>query len=65
VNGKSYLTLNEVMKKYGKTYTQVRYATETGRLTGVKMGWTWFYPEETLPQEWPEPPRNMRVRRGK
>lgn len=55
----NFLTLRQVMKKYGKTYTQVRYATETGRLRAVKMGWQWFFQEDELPESWPEAPRKQ------
>lgn len=60
-----FLTLAQVMKKYNKTYTQVRYATETGRLMGQKFGWSWIYPTEQLPDTWPEPPRKLKLRREK
>ena len=60
-----YLTLRQVMKKYGKTYTQVRYATQTNRLKGVKIGWQWLYPQSLLPEEWPETPRKQKGERNK
>lgn len=58
-----FLTLAQVMKRYDKTYTQVRYATATGRLVGQKFGWSWVYPEKYLPDKWPQPPRKMKARR--
>ncbi len=57
------ITMKEVMEKYGKSYTQVRYATETGRLQGIKVGWIWTYDADTLPEEWPETERKY-TRRG-
>lgn len=56
------LTVQEVMKKYGKTYTQVRYATETGRLKGIKIGWVWMYNPRALPDKWPETKRKYTKR---
>lgn len=53
-----YLTTAEVMKKYKKTYTQVRYATGQGRLQAEKVGWIYIYPVAQLPEHWPESPRN-------
>ena len=35
------LTTKEVMEKYNKTYPQVKYPTDTGRLKGIKVGWVW------------------------
>jgi len=59
-----FLTLREVMEKYDKSYTQVRYATETNRLIGKKVGWGWIYPIESLPPVWPDTLRKYRkVRR--
>jgi hypothetical protein len=56
------LTVQQVMKKYNKTYTQVRYATETGRLKGIKIGWVWMYNPRSLPAEWPETKRKYTKR---
>lgn len=50
------------MTKYGKTYTQVKYATDTGRLKGIKVGWVWVYNPRTLPKEWPETKRRYTKR---
>lgn len=55
-----YLTLKEVMLRYNKSYTQVRYATETRRLHGQKVGWTWIYPVKDLPNDWPDTLRPYR-----
>ncbi|MCU7521956.1 MAG: helix-turn-helix domain-containing protein [Ignavibacteria bacterium] len=52
-----YLTLNEVMALYNKTYTQIRYAAETKRLTAIKVGWQWLFPKDKLPKDWPDAPR--------
>lgn len=51
------LTTHQVMKKYRKTYTQVRYATEVGRLKAEKVGWVWVYPIKDLPETWPSEDR--------
>lgn len=61
---KNYLTLRETMEKYNKTYTQIRYATITNRLKGTKIGWTWIYPVEHLPEAWPETPRKYKRIKG-
>lgn len=47
------------MLKYNKSYVQVRYAVETGRLEADKVGggWTWMFPVDKLPEQWPEAPR--------
>jgi hypothetical protein len=60
VEATKYITLQQVMRRYDKTYTQVRYATETHRLTAIKAGWQWLYPVGQLPSEWPEAPRNIK-----
>ena len=52
--GTEVLTLAQVMKKYKKSYTQVRYATEQNLLKGQKVGWIWIYSAEDLPEEWPK-----------
>lgn len=56
-----YLTFNEVMKKYGKTLPQIRYAVTTGRLPEpVKVGWSILFLMAQLPESWPEAPRNKK-----
>lgn len=61
---KEYATLKEVMDKYDKTYVQVRYATETNRLIGEKVGWQWIYPREHLPDVWPSTKRDNKRQNG-
>ena len=56
------LTTKEVMEKYNKTYPQVKYATDTGRLKGIKVGWVWVYDPKKLPDEWPETRRKYTKR---
>jgi hypothetical protein len=55
-----YLTHRQVMERYNKSYVQVRYAAETGRLKAYKVGWQWVFPVDKLPDSWPEAPRNLR-----
>lgn len=59
----NYIQFREVMKKYKKTYSQVKYAVETGRLEAEKIGWVWIFDVGKLPSEWPQPPKLLKAKR--